>query len=232
MSRFSPFFAPPPRSRRMSASRTPRSSTANNHVRGGGRARLHSLTSLFSFPPTTRSYTYTSALSSPPPSALRSCFKTKQFLTNPAKWGTAGAATNDVYFEKKHPWISEVRLPERNLEPLPPPFLFLSPLLVQARVSNPAFGVSPEPGSGHGAGAISPWAPARLRHPLLPVPRCFNVNVALSLRAGGAPVPHPFPPRPCLYLWGGCRLCRASHADMQTPLFPGIGGKWARRSVV
>eukprot|EP00798_Chlamydomonas_sp_ICE-L_P007547 gene7547-696_t len=35
----------------------------------------------------------------------RSTFKGKQFGYAPPKEGMSGAATNDVYFEKKHPWI-------------------------------------------------------------------------------------------------------------------------------
>lgn len=39
--------------------------------------------------------------------ADRSVFKGKQFGYMPGKEGMAGAATNDVYFEKKHNWISD-----------------------------------------------------------------------------------------------------------------------------
>ena len=40
----------------------------------------------------------------------RSVYGGKQFAGAPPREGMTGAATNDVYFEKKHNWISDVRV--------------------------------------------------------------------------------------------------------------------------
>jgi len=37
----------------------------------------------------------------------RSCYYTKQFLTNPPKMGIMGSKLPDVYLERKHMWVSE-----------------------------------------------------------------------------------------------------------------------------